>query len=924
MPSGPEEQARKNIDKLLESCGWKIQNYKQLDLSAGPGVALREVPTKVGPTDYLLFVDRKAVGVIEAKAEGTPLGGVAEQSTDYVKGIPDHIPHLHEPLPFSYESTGVETNFRDLRDPDSRSRAVFAFHTPATLADWLAQGDTVRSRLRKLPTLFEDGLRNCQIQAIKNLETSFGEARPKALIQMASGSGKTFTAVNFTYRLIKYANARRVLFLVDRRTLGTQTLREFKQFEVPQDGRKFTDIYNVQHMTSNRIDTVSRVCITTIQRLYSMLSGEEEFDAENEERSFFEPGIAQDMTPKQVSYNPKIPIETFDFIVTDECHRSIYNLWSQVLEYFDAFLVGLTATPSKQTLGFFNQNLVMEYGQDRAIADRVNVGYEVYRIKTAITQKGSSVEAGWYVDKRDKMTRKKRRELLDEELTYKQNELDRSVVAMDQIRTVVKEFKDKLFTEIFQGRKEVPKTLVFAKDDSHAEDIVNVIREEFGKGNDFCKKITYTTFRASGEKPDDLIKSFCNSYNPRIAVTVDMVSTGTDIRPLECLLFMRDVKSQLFFEQMKGRGSRTISSDDLEAVTPDAKRKTHYIIVDAVGVCESDKTESKPLERKRSVPFDKLLLNIALGKRDDDSLSSLAGRLAILSNEIIDKDREEIKKASNGKSLGELVNSLLNALDQDASVAKAKELFQTENPTDEQLEEARRKLVDLSCSPFDKPELRNLLIELRTKSEQTLDNVSKDIVEFAGWDKKAKEKAQEVVSNFQKFIQDNKDELTAIQLIYSKPYAKRQLTFEQIKEIAEKIEKPPYNLTPELLWKAYEQLQKSKVREAPAQKLLTNIISLIKFAVGEYEILEPFSETVNKRFKDWLESQENVGKKFSEEQREWLEMIRDQVGASLGVLSEDLQYPPFYEKGGQVKFNRLFGDRSASLLTELNEVLITE
>ncbi|MHB8565881.1 MAG: type I restriction endonuclease subunit R [Nitrososphaerales archaeon] len=924
MASRPEDRARQNIDKLLKSCGWKIQDYKKLDLSAGPGVALREVPLKVGNADYLLFVDRKAVGVLEAKPEGTPLTGVAEQSSDYLGGLPDNIPHLQELLPFSYESTGAATNFRDLRDPNSRSRHVFAFHRPETLKEWLSQDRTLRAKMQSsMPSIDKDGLRDCQFQAITNLEKSFADQRPRALIQMASGSGKTYTAVSFIYRLIKFANAKRVLFLVDRTALGKQTFQEFEQFVPPDDNKKFTQIYNVQHMTSNRIDTVSRVCITTIQRLYSMLSGEEEFDAELEERSFFEPGIAQEMAPKQVSYNSRIPIETFDFIVTDECHRSIYNLWSQVLEYFDAFIIGLTATPSKQTLGFFHQNLVMEYGQDRAIADRVNVGYEVYRIKTGITEKGSTVEAGWYVDKRDKMTRKTRLELLDEELTYKPNELDRSVVATDQIRTVVKTYKEKLFTEIYPSRKEVPKTLVFAKDDSHADDVVNVIREEFGKGNDFCKKITYTTFRASGEKPYDLIKSFRNSYNPRIVVTVDMVSTGTDIRPLECLFFMRDVKSQLFFEQMKGRGSRTISPDDLEAVTPDAKRKTHYTIVDAVGVCESDKTESKPLERKRSVPFDKLLLNIALGKRDDDSISSLAGRLAILSNEIGDHDREQVKKASNGKSLGELVNSLLNTVDEDVKTEKAKELFQTDSPSEQQIEDARKNLADLACSPFDKPELRNLLINLRTRAEQTIDNVSKDVLEFSGWDEKAKEKAEALITNFKKFIEDNKDELTALQIIYSKPYGKRRVTFEEIKEIAENIEKPPYSLTPELLWKAYEQLEKSKVTGAPAQKLLTNIISLIKFAVGEYEILEPFDETVNKRFKEWLESQEKEGKKFSQEQKEWLLMIKNQVAASLSIGIEDFGYEPFYEKGGLLKFYQLFGSNGNKTLQELNQVLVT-
>jgi len=409
------------------------------------------------------------------------------------------------------------------------------------------------------------------------------EGRPRALIQMATGSGKTFTAVSFIYRLIKFAGAKRVLFLVDRNNLGKQTLREFQGYRTPDDGRLFTELYNVQRLTSNVIDPVGKVTITTIQRLYSMLKGEE-YVEENEEESLFELGLRGDEDPKIVAYNPDIPIETYDFIVTDECHRSIYNLWRQVLEYFDATLIGLTATPSKHTLGFFDQNLVTEYTHERAVADGVNVGYEVYRIRTRLTGEGGSVEAGHYVDKRDKKTRAVRWEQLDEDLEYVPNQLDRDVVAPDQIRKIIQTFRDRLFTEIFPGRTEVPKTLVFAKDDSHAEDIVEIIRQEFGKGNEFCKKITY---RTTGEKPEDLIASFRNSYNPRIAVTVDMISTGTDIKPLECLLFLRMIRSQGYFEQMKGRGTRVIQRADLQKVTPDAGHKSHFVIVDAVGAKEA-------------------------------------------------------------------------------------------------------------------------------------------------------------------------------------------------------------------------------------------------------------------------------------------------------------------------------------------------
>ena len=513
MPT-PEQLARQNIDALLAQCGWIVQSRDEMNLGAGRGIAVREFPLKTGYADYLLFVDRRAIGAVEAKPEGTTLTGVEARS--------------------------------------------------------------MRARLRTMPPLMggtgevtSPVLWEAQIEAIENLERSLAADKPRALIQMATVSGKTFTAVSFIYRLIKFANVRRVLFLVDRSNLGRQTLKEFQQYVTPDDGRKITELYNVQRLQSNTLDPVSRVCITTIQRLYSMLSGEAEFDPELEEGSLFEMGDSLGQQPKVVRYNPAIPIEYFDFIVTDECHRSIYNLWRQVLEYFDAFITGLTATPSKQTFGFFNQNLVMEYSRPRAVADGVNVDGQVYRIRTAITEGGSTVEAGYYVDRRDRQTRKVRWEQLDEDLTYDAAQLDRTVVAESQIRAIVQTFRDRLFTEIFPGRSDVPKTLIFAKDDSHAEDIVRIVREEFGKGNDFCQKITY---RVTGVKPEDLIASFRNSYNPRIAVTVDMIATGTDIKPLEVLLFMRPVKSRVLFEQMLDAAlTLSVSSSDRTSLQRNAQ-----------------------------------------------------------------------------------------------------------------------------------------------------------------------------------------------------------------------------------------------------------------------------------------------------------------------------------------------------------------
>ena len=927
----PEDRARQHIDQLLTKAGWTIQDREQMNLGASQGVAVREFHMSSGPTDYLLFVDRKAIGAIEAKPEGTTLSGVSEQTEKYLKGIPPTLPCHRKPLPFGYESTGVETFFRNLRDPNSRSRRVFAFHKPEILLQWITQQQTLRDYLQTLPVLEQRDLRTCQIEAITNLEKSFAADRPRALIQMATGSGKTYTAVSFAYRLIKHAKAERILFLVDRSNLGRQTLKEFQQYTTPDDGRKFTELYNVQHLTTNRIDGVSKVCITTIQRLYSMLKGDSDFDEENESESLFN-FDSGNQPAAEVEYNPNIPISTFDFIITDECHRSIYNRWRPVLEYFDAFLVGLTATPSKQTLGFFEQNLVTEYSHERAVADGVNVGYDVYRIETEITKKGGKINAEFYVDKRDKLTRKIRWELLDEEMEYSANQLDRDVVADDQIRKVIQTFRDNLFTEIFPGRKHVPKTLIFAKDDSHAEDILNMVRTEFGKGNDFCKKITY---RTTGDTAENLLASFRNSYNPRIAITVDMVATGTDIKPLECIIFMRSVRSQVYFEQMKGRGTRTISSTDLHGVTPDTHHKTRFVIVDAVGVCENDKTDSRPLERKRSVLFDKLLESVMLGNRDPDTLISLAGRLAQLDREIGDDERKRVIEVSGGLSLQRMIHTLFDAMDPDKDqqpiglIASPTETLvpehirlllesPAESLTQEQIQVRADWLISEACKPFDNPDLRNTLIDFNRQQEQTIDTVSQDNVTFAGFDQEAEAWAEQRVESFKQFIEENRNELTAIQILYSKPYGQRHLTYQQVRQLAEAIKKPPYRLTTADLWRAYEQLDQLKVKGAGPDKLLTDIISLVRFAIDDTATLEPYKETVNQRFQEWLNNQEGS---FSEEQLAWLEMIKDHIATSLHIEIDDFEYAPFQAKGGAIKVYQLFGDELDTILETLNEGL---
>jgi type I restriction enzyme R subunit len=414
----PETQARQFIDQKLEQAGWVIQDMKQFNLSAGMGVVVREYPTDTGPADYVLFVNRHAVGVIEAKKDSAGENlTVTERQTERYAAANLKWRTDNTPLRFLFEATGQIIRFTDNADPAPRSREIFHFFKPETLATWLSQPDTLRRRLaEQMPALPELNLRLCQISAVTGLEKSIALCKPRALVHMATGAGKTFTAITSVYRLLKFGGAKRVLFLVDTRNLGKQAHQEFMAYTPPDDGRKFTELYNVQRLNSSNIDPHAQVCICTIQRMYSILSGEP-IDESAEDVSLNE--VQQ--TPKQekfVRYNPAVPIETFDFIVIDECHRSIYNLWKQVLDYFDASLIGLTATPDKRTFGFFNENIVAEYNYEQSVADGVNVGYDVYTIETEVTQKGAELKAKEWVDHRDRQTRKKRWSETEEDNAY--------------------------------------------------------------------------------------------------------------------------------------------------------------------------------------------------------------------------------------------------------------------------------------------------------------------------------------------------------------------------------------------------------------------------------------------------------------------------------------------------------------------------
>jgi len=953
----PEELARQEIDPLLEKCGWQVQDKSAVNLHIQRGVAVRELSFKTGEPDYTLFVDGKAIGTVEAKPAGHSLTGVEEQSEKYVKGVPFGIPAWRSPLPFSYESTGTETRFTNRLDPVPRSRNVFAFHRPEALLDWVendarpqpvdqfadyaSRKGNFLSRIQHMPPLIDD-IWPPKPQAIRNIEQSLRDNRPRALVQMATGSGKTLLAIVTSYRLIKFAGAKRILFLVDRGNLGKQTLKEFQQYVSPYNNYKFHEEYILQRLTSNTLDTSARVCIGTIQRLYSMLKGQE-LDEEADERSVQGlESLFKEAAP--IEYNPAFPIDTFDIIITDECHRSIYNLWRQVLEYFDAHLIGLTATPSKQTFGFFKQNLVMEYNHERAVADGVNVNYDVYRIQTEITAQGAKIDAGFYVDKRDRQTRKRRWEQLDDDFQYDASQLDRDVVAPDQIRTVLQTFRDKLFTEIFPGRDQVPKTLIFAKDDSHADDIVRICREVFDKGNDFCQKITYRTGfvrdvekkigadgkeveevvwkKVSNLSPDQILQAFRNSYNPRIAVTVDMIATGTDVKPLEIVFFMRSVKSRGYFEQMKGRGVRVISETEMEQVNPGIKRKNRFVIVDAVGVCEQDLTDSRPIEKKRTVTFDKLLDAIALGNREPEVLESLAGRLVRLERRFDEALASEVRASAKGQTLCEIAQTLLGSTNPDNVEARAKEgKDQYFEPTEKDLQAAQAKLMQEAVTPLaNNPALRQLLIKVHQASEQVIDVITRDRVLFAGASQQTTQNAEQVITSFRDYIEKHKAEITALQLLYSRPYRHR-LTEPMLKELEKKLRDEHAAWTEDNLWNAFAAVAPKKVKGRSQAGRFADLVALVRFAVERQQVLEPFAQTVNQRFIEWIER--NIAKDimFTPEQRAWLELIRDHIATAISIEPEDFNYAPFSQRGGLGKAHQLFGTDLPKLLDELNEVL---
>ena len=910
----PEQKAREMIDKKLTQSGWIVQDRKQLNLLAGLGVAVREFPTSTGPVDYALFVEGIPVGIVEAKKDtaGENITVVEDQSSRYAHSTLKWVSVEYQ-IRFAYEATGKLTRFTDYNDIKYRSRTIFTFHQPQELQRLVKQPDTIRNRMKQFPDFDTTGFRKCQITAISNLEKSFAANKPKALIQMATGAGKTFTAITAVYRLLKFTGINRVLFLVDTKGLGEQAEREFLAYRPNDDNRSFFELYGVRRLKSSFIPSDAQVCISTIQRMYSILRGEELDDSVEQESLNENPSVDR-QSPKEVVYNAKYPPEFFDVIIIDECHRSIYNVWKQVLEYFDAFQIGLTATPDKRTLAYFDQNIVSEYSREQAIIDGVNVGEDIFLIETQVSRQGGTI-LKQMVEYRNRMSREKRWAQLDEDVDYRPSQLDRDIVNPSQIRTVIRAFRDNLYTTLFPRRKEVPKTLIFAKSDSHADDIIQIVREEFGEGNDFCKKITYTA-----QNPEEALSEFRNGYNPRIAVTVDMIATGTDVKPIECLIFMRDVRSKNYFEQMKGRGTRTLGKDDLQKVSPSAtENKDHFVIVDAVGVTKSKKTETRTLERKPSVSLKELMMNVALGARDEDTLTTLASRMIRLSAQMTAAEQKAFTKTV-GSSAAQVAERLLNAFDEDVLTRKAQAEFGCETPGPEQYAQVQKTAIAEAVKPFHDPNVRDFVENVRRSHEQIIDNVNIDSVVFAGFDAQQEEGAQRVIQSFRAFIEENRDEILALRIIYSQMYRDRPMVISGLKALYEKLK--AQGITIDRLWDCYAIAKPDRVRGRSTIHQLADLIAMIRFEMGYGDNLQPFAETVNYNFKQWIFRRNAGAVHFTEEQMEWLRLVKDHIAISLSIEPEDLELSPFDHKGGLGRFYEVFGEEYQKILDEMNIELV--
>ena len=864
----PEEKARVRIDQMFSDSGWKVVSRDEYSPSL-TAAAIEEGILQGGKeADYLLFINGKAVGVLEAKKASTDVSSdkVIEQAEGYTHKLTKYYQYYASPLPIVYVSNGQVTLFRD---KDGSYIPVGCIHTPKEICKMLG----IEDEFAGLPTLKKKGLRDCQYEAITELERSFRSGQNRAYMVLATGAGKTYTACMASYRFLSYTPMRRVLFLVDRNNLGKQAEDEFGKFKLTETGDAFNTIFTVNRLKSQAIPRDSNVVISTIQRLFSLLKGEDIEETDDDEN------YDGDETPTPavtLPDNPTLPKDFFDLIIVDECHRSIYGSWRSVLEYFSsARIIGLTATPAPETEAFFNKNRVINYTLERSIADGVNVDYRVYRIKTKATEDGGAIRDGEDFKQVTRYTGKVENVKNSGEKTYTGNELNRSIVNPSQIKLVLETFRDAVYTEMFNDPQRdpnfdyLPKTLIFALNDAHASNIVKIAKEVFGKENDpqFVQKITY-----SAGNSNELIRHFRNDKEFRIAVTVTLVATGTDVKPLEVVMFMRDVESDSLYTQMKGRGVRTIGDEQLRIVTPNAFSKDLFYLVDAVGVTEHEMRVTRPGTEPKpaTMSLKELLERITHGYVDDEYLKILASRLSRIHNKSDESQREKFRELA-GDDMKEIASRIYEAL----ALNTLPPFIDINEPNTE-----RKWLV---ASLANHPDARYYLLILNAGFVKILIPGEDELVS-KGF---SIEEASRTTAAFEKYVFEHKDEMEALRIIYNNQG--EPVTYSMLKELDTQLRYVNAKFNPALLWNTYAIVRPSdvvKFTTKDEKEALTNIIQLVRFAFKHIPKLESLKGEAAKYFNLWCGQ---GWRGISEKQNELLGQIVNYIVSNGACTIEDIK-----------------------------------
>lgn len=862
----PEEKARQKIDQWFTDAGWEVINRDEYEPTS-TAVAIREGLLKSNlEADYFLFINGKAVGVLEAKREETDAfsSKVCEQAALYARSVPNIYQTYQKPLPFIFTSNGKELYFCDFREQDHYFKQIMTIPTPHELVKKLGINDYFAG----LPTLRKKGLRDCQYEAITELEKSFRAGQNRALMVLATGAGKTYTSCLAAYRMLSYTPMRRVLFLVDRNNLGKQAEGEFCTFRLTENGEAFSTIFTVNRLRSSSIPSDSNVIISTIQRLFSFLKGDAIEDNEDDDEN--EPTEEVILPP-----NLDLPHDYFDMIIIDECHRSIYKNWRKVLEYFDtARLVGLTATPIPETMAFFNNNRIVNYTLEKSIVDGVNVDCRVYRIKTQVTETGGAILEGEKVKEETRYTGEVKTVSSKETKTYTNKELNRSIINPAQIKLILSTYRDVVYTELFNDPQRepnmdyLPKTLIFALNEAHATNIVQIAKEVFGRTDDrFVQKITY-----SAGDSNELIRQFRNDKDFRIAVTCTLVATGTDVKPLEVVMFMRDVESLPLYIQMKGRGVRTIGDEQLRNVTPNAFSKDCFYLVDAVGVTEHEMTIPTATDESTTkiITLKELLERISHGYFPDEYLKRLAATLARIYNKADDSQRKEFARLSHD-DMKELSARIYDALEK----GTLPPFVSTEKPNLE-----RKGLVSSLANHAD---ARRYLLILAAGFVNTL-MPGEDTLISKGF---SIEEAKCTTEAFEEFCRENADEIEALRIIYNNEG--EPITYSMLKDLEHKLKMANNHFAPKQIWNSYAILSPSKVKRSTTKEesdALTNIIQLIRFAFRQIDRLESVVTTSKQYFNLWLGQNQ---REITDKQREVISRIVDYIASNGACTVRDIR-----------------------------------